>query len=255
MTKVARSACLMSVILFVLLFTFSSAFPQIYRWTDEKGTIHFSDNPTSLPKDYSVDKKRDAEKKSITPSDKAGPEKKSILPPEKPKPVGNAQEIPAQPAEPMKPVTEDTVIVQIKPTGENVIKESPPGGTAPAQVVPKEIESGEKPESSPVVPGNPVNRVRMKPTMKVGVIVGIFGFVLSAVGGVWFLVAAFKVSIGWGLVCLFLAPAQIVFLIKHWKEARKPFAVGLLAMGVILVAVYLVVEEPLQFLSQYSQLK
>jgi hypothetical protein len=57
------------------------------------------------------------------------------------------------------------------------------------------------------------------------------------------------------LVCLFLAPAQIVFLIKHWKEARKPFAVGLLAMGVILVAVYLVVEEPLQFLSQYSQLK
>jgi drug/metabolite transporter (DMT)-like permease len=89
--------------------------------------------------------------------------------------------------------------------------------------------------------------------MKVGVVVGIVGLVLSAVGGIWFLVASFKVSIWWGLACLFLAPAQLVFLFKHWKEARKPFAVGILAMGIILVAVYLMVEDPLQFLQHLQQ--
>ena len=255
MTHMIRTASVISVILFILLVSSQSASPQIYRWTDEKGTIHFSDNPSSLPKDYSVGKKRDAEKKSVTPSDKAEFEKKSILPPEKPKPAEKAEEIPTQPVEPMKPITEDKVIVQIKPTGENVNKESPPGGTTPTQPVPKKFESGKKPESSPAVPGNPMNRVRMKPTMKVGAFVGILGFVLSAVGGIWFLVAAFKVSVKWGLACLFLAPAQIVFLFKHWKEARKPFAVGLLAMGVILVAVYLMVEDPFVYLNQLRQSK
>ena len=88
----------------------------------------------------------------------------------------------------------------------------------------------------------------MKPTMKVGAFVGILGFILSVVGGIWFLVAAFKVNIKWGLLCLFLAPAQLVFLFKHWKEARKPFAVGLLAIVVIFVGVFLMVEEPLLFL-------
>ena len=250
-----RTASVLSVILFISLVSSQLALPQVYRWTDEKGTIHFSDNPSSLPKDYSVDKKRGVEKESITPSDKSQLEKKAILSPEKPKPAEKEDEVPAQPAEPMKPVTEDKVIVQIKPTEENVMKESPPEGTMPTQPVPKKFESGKKPESSAAVPGNPVNRVRMKPTMKVGAFVGILGFVLSAVGGIWFLVAAFKVSVKWGLACLFLAPAQIVFLVKHWKEGRKPFAVGLLAMGVILVAVYLMVEDPLLYLNQLRQSK
>jgi hypothetical protein len=265
----------MSAILFTLLFTLSPAFSQIYRWTDEKGTIHFSDNPSSLPKDYSVDKKRsaakdDAEKESITPSGKpelekktAIPQKKTAVPLEKPKPADKLDQLPAQPPEPAKPTTEDKVIVPIKPTGENVIKENPPVGTTPTppaattptSPVPKKFEPPKKPEIPPAIPGDPLSKVRTKPTMMAGAIVGIIGLILSAVGGIWFLVAAFKVSIWWGLACLFLAPAQLVFLFKHWREARKPFAVGLLAMGVILVGVYLMVEDPLGFLSQYRQLK
>lgn len=40
-------------------------------------------------------------------------------------------------------------------------------------------------------------------------------------------VAAFRVSIGWGLAYLFLPFAQIVFLFKHWQEARRGFWLNL----------------------------
>jgi hypothetical protein len=258
------------VSLFISLFTLPSALPQIYRWTDKNGTMHFSDNPSSLPEDYSMGKGRGAEKKEAknksssldvksksemnpgASSEKSQLDKKAMLSPEIPKPAEKMDQPPPQPVEPTKPPTQDKVIVQIKPGQDNVVKQAPPGRPA---ATPGNIEPGKGPVTPPSAPGGPANRIRMKATMKVGAFVGILGIVLSAVGGIWFLIAAFKVSVTWGLLCLFLAPAQIVFLFKHWKEARKPFAVGLLAMGVILVAIFLMVEEPLLLLSQYSQLK
>ncbi len=50
--------------------------------------------------------------------------------------------------------------------------------------------------------------------------VGILGAVASRV---WFLIKAFQVHIGWGLACIFLPFASLVFLIMHWEESFKPF--------------------------------
>lgn len=56
----------------------------------------------------------------------------------------------------------------------------------------------------------------------------IVGVVLSFVAGLWFLVVSFRQSIVWGLACLFVPFASIVFLIMHWQEAKKPFLLSLL---------------------------
>lgn len=59
--------------------------------------------------------------------------------------------------------------------------------------------------------------------------------VLMAVGGlvslaafVWLLVIAFKESTVWGLACLFIPFAVLVFAFKFWDEAKLPFF-GILA--------------------------
>ena len=59
MDRMIKTVWMICTILLVLLFTFPSAYPQIYRWTDKKGTIHFTDSPSSLPEDYREEKKRD----------------------------------------------------------------------------------------------------------------------------------------------------------------------------------------------------
>ena len=51
------------------------------------------------------------------------------------------------------------------------------------------------------------------------------GLIVAFVGGIWFLVEAFKESLGWGLICLLFGPAQLVFLFLHSDVALKPFLV------------------------------
>ncbi len=59
--------------------------------------------------------------------------------------------------------------------------------------------------------------------------------------GIWLLVAAFRVSIGWGLLIFFLGWTWIpliVFAVKYWEQAKKPlilYGVGVvLSLGAIL---------------------
>jgi hypothetical protein len=52
------------------------------------------------------------------------------------------------------------------------------------------------------------------------------------VGWIWFLAAAFRVSALWGLACLFVPFASLVFLVTHWKEAKNPFLLSM-AGGVL----------------------
>ncbi len=64
------------------------------------------------------------------------------------------------------------------------------------------------------------------------VLLGVAALISLAVG-IWWLVAAFKVHVGWGIA--FLVPcvnffAWIVFLFKHWDEAKKPFLVSCLSV-------------------------
>lgn len=60
------------------------------------------------------------------------------------------------------------------------------------------------------------------------------GIAIFIIGGFWFLVAAFRESIFWGLACLFIPIVQIFFLIVHWQQARRPFFLQLLGFGMII---------------------
>ncbi len=50
--------------------------------------------------------------------------------------------------------------------------------------------------------------------------------IVSTVAAVWLLVLAFRQSILWGLAVFFLPFANIVFAIKYWHEAKKPFLIN-----------------------------
>ena len=68
----------------------------------------------------------------------------------------------------------------------------------------------------------------------------VVGVVASAVAWVWFLVRAFTVHLGWGLTCLLVPFAPLVFLIKYWERARHPFFVSLGGGASAALGVYLV---------------
>ena len=55
-----------------------------------------------------------------------------------------------------------------------------------------------------------------------------------AIGGVMMIVAAFRVSIVWGLAYLLVPFAALVFLFKHWAEAKKGFLINATALCVFL---------------------
>lgn len=65
------------------------------------------------------------------------------------------------------------------------------------------------------------------------------GVVLLLIGGLGFLLAAFRTGILWGLAVIFIPPASIVFLVMHWQSARGAFKLQLLGLAIVLVAVYL----------------
>jgi hypothetical protein len=63
----------------------------------------------------------------------------------------------------------------------------------------------------------------------------IVGLALFIIGGFMFLVAAFREGVLWGLACLFLPIVQIFFLIVHWQEAKKAFAIQMIGLAIIVL--------------------
>ena len=64
----------------------------------------------------------------------------------------------------------------------------------------------------------------------------LLGAIIGTIGGIMFLIAAFRKSVMWGLGCLIIGPISLVFLIMHWQEAKKPFFISLLAVPLIFLA-------------------
>jgi hypothetical protein len=82
------------------------------------------------------------------------------------------------------------------------------------------------------------------------------GFVIFIIGGFWFLIAAFRESVLWGLACLFIPIVPLFFLIVHWPEAKRPFFLQLLAFVMIIAGFFLnpqalhrdpILSQPLRF--------
>lgn len=67
----------------------------------------------------------------------------------------------------------------------------------------------------------------------------LLGLVISFIGGVWFIIAAFQDSLAWGLLCLFLPITSFLFLILHADRAFKPFFVSLFGTLLLLGGVFL----------------
>lgn len=61
------------------------------------------------------------------------------------------------------------------------------------------------------------------------------GWVFVALGGLWLVIKAFGTSAVWGLLCLLIPGATLVFAILNWSEVKTPFLIQL--AGVILIGV------------------
>lgn len=73
-------------------------------------------------------------------------------------------------------------------------------------------------------------------------ILAYIGIFIVIIGGVGFLIAAFKTSIIWGLACLLVSPVSIIYLILHWSEAKNPFFLQLAGLVIILLSGFIGAE-------------
>ena len=81
-----------------------------------------------------------------------------------------------------------------------------------------------------------------KPVVKLAMGLVMVGTILSLIGGVWFLVVAFRESVLWGLGCLFFWFVSLFFLISHWDRAKRPFAVLLLGAAALAAGIQMVLR-------------
>lgn len=63
----------------------------------------------------------------------------------------------------------------------------------------------------------------------VGMLILAIGSVGLMVGGIWLVVEAFRESLVWGFLVLFVPFAPLVFIIMNWNRAAPPFAVSIMS--------------------------
>lgn len=61
------------------------------------------------------------------------------------------------------------------------------------------------------------------------------GSIAAAVGGIWLIVLAFRKSVAWGLLCLFISPVAIVFAIQNWAIAKRPFLIEIGGVVILII--------------------
>jgi hypothetical protein len=76
-----------------------------------------------------------------------------------------------------------------------------------------------------------------------GGILSIVGVVILLIGGIMMLIAAFRVSIVWGLASLFIPFAGLVFIFLHWSAAKTAFFLQLIGLALFLLGGYLSPNE------------
>ncbi len=65
----------------------------------------------------------------------------------------------------------------------------------------------------------------------------VVALVAMFIGSVVLIVRAFQTSVLWGLAYLFVPFAALVFVVKYWDETKKPFAILMSGLGILLLAV------------------
>lgn len=68
-----------------------------------------------------------------------------------------------------------------------------------------------------------------------GALIIFLGLAIFVLGGLLFLIAAFRESIWWGLACMFLPIVSVFFLIVHWPKAKQPLFLQLVGFAMVVV--------------------
>ena len=71
-----------------------------------------------------------------------------------------------------------------------------------------------------------------------GVVAMWAGLLLLLVGSLFFIIAAFREGILWGLAVMVLPIVPLIFLIVHWHRAKGPFFVQLYGLAAVLLGVF-----------------
>ena len=61
------------------------------------------------------------------------------------------------------------------------------------------------------------------------------GGIAGLAAGIWLIVLAFRESVGWGVACLLIPFAGLVFAVKYWEDAKVPFVISLASIGLFMV--------------------
>lgn len=70
-------------------------------------------------------------------------------------------------------------------------------------------------------------------------LLALLGMVIFVVGGIAFLVDAFRTHLAWGFGCLLIPLVGLIFLILYWQDVKKPFFTQLLGIALLLVAAWM----------------
>ena len=71
------------------------------------------------------------------------------------------------------------------------------------------------------------------------IIAAIIGGIVAGVGWIWIAITAFRESTSQGLLCIIPFYA-IYYAVKRWSGAKKPIAIGLVGVGLVLLIVGIV---------------
>ena len=71
-----------------------------------------------------------------------------------------------------------------------------------------------------------------------GVIAMWVGLIVMLVGGIIFIISAFREGILWGLGVLFLPIVPLIFLILKWRTAKEGFFIQLYGLAAVLLGVF-----------------
>lgn len=62
----------------------------------------------------------------------------------------------------------------------------------------------------------------------------IAGMVIYVIGYVWLITAAFRLNVVWGLMCIFIPLAWVMFFARYRQRAWKPLAVLFFGLGLLI---------------------
>ena len=107
-------------------------------------------------------------------------------------------------------------------------KVAPLPASTPAPPKPQ-LQSKSTPAST--APAHPTTAKARREKIKLsglGVALVTPGLLVGLVASVWFIIATFRQSILWGIACLLIPFASVIFTIVHWRASKVPFLLFLL---------------------------